>query len=77
MDFPSNTITLTVTLEQLHAIEHGINAELRELAQRPPSKDVERERSSLWDMRNQIDALLMEKAAAYKAYDEAHQRKNP
>ena len=74
MELPSSTITLTVTIAQLQAIERGISAELRELAQQPHTQDTERARSSLWDMRNQIDKLLTEKAAAFRAYDEAHQR---
>lgn len=74
MELPSNTITLTVTIEQLQAIERGISAELRELAQQPHTKDVERARSSLWDTRNQIDRLLKEKAAAFRAYDEEYRK---
>ena len=72
MELPSNTITLTVTLEQLQAIERGISAELRELAQQPPALSNDRTRSLLWDMREQIDRLLTEKAAAFRAYDEAY-----
>jgi len=68
MDF-SNTITLTVTPEQLRAIERGISAELRELAQQHPSAETTKEKASLWAMRDQIDKLLLEKAAAFKAYD--------
>ena len=74
MQFPSMEITLTVTLDQLRAIERGINTALRELAQQPTTKAAELERSSLWDMRNQIDRLLTEKAEAFKAYDAEHQR---
>lgn len=74
MELPSSTITLTVTIEQLQALERGISAELRELAQQPHTKDMERARSSLWDMREQIDRLLLEKAAAFRAYDEAHRQ---
>ena len=74
MELPSSTITLTVTIEQLQALERGISAELRELAQQPHTKDVERARSSLWDMRNQIDRLLTDKAAAFRAYDEEYQK---
>lgn len=74
MALPEKTITLTVTTDQLRAIDHGISAELRELAQQPRTADKTL-LSSLWDMQAQIDRLLTAKETEFRAYDAAHQQR--
>ena len=74
MELPDRRITLTLDADQLRAIEHGISTELRELAQQLRTKERDRLQSSLWDMRKQIDKLLLEKIDAFRAYDEEYQR---
>lgn len=73
----SSTITLQLNWTQLHCIELGIGACLREIAERPTTALGRRQRADLIALRDQIDSILRGRVAELRAYDEEYQRQNP
>lgn len=70
----SSTITLEFTWNQLQLVELGISTHLRELAEKPTTKAVVEQRTSLEALRSQIDDILQERVAELRAYDAEYLR---
>ena len=70
----SSTITLEFTWDQLQLVELGISTHLRELAERPATATVLRQRDALETLRNQINGILQARVAELRAYDAEYLR---
>lgn len=65
----SSTIILEFTWDQLQLVELGISTHLRELAEKPATAAVMRQREALETLRTQIDDILQGRVAELRAYD--------
>lgn len=70
----SSSITLSFSWNQLRLVELGISTQLRELAEKPATKAVVQERTSLEALRSQIDGILQGRVAELRAYDAEYLR---